>query len=358
MTSAATTTHSSALPAPPVGSTPDVLAELRQRLRDRYARLPLADRPVALVDLPNYLNIGDSLIALGEFQLLRETHPAMRAIHFGREAPEHILQRLNNERGVLLIHGGGNFGSLWPKHQQLREHAARVCPNATIIQLPQSVHFDDPQDMRRSLGVLAAHGDFHVFIRDHASHQLLADAGLATLELLPDSAFAIAPAPASPARADVLVLRREDGESRHGQTLLEAAEALRPARVEVGDWADESSLPADPSVPEKARVWAARKLLRRLPKPSVQRVAWTALSRARLDLGRRILSVGRVVLTDRLHVHVLCVLTGKPHVFLDNSYGKIRGLAEACGTLGPQAVEATDTASAVEAVRTLLDRTA
>jgi pyruvyl transferase EpsO len=35
-----------------------------------------------------------------------------------------------------------------------------------------------------------------------------------------------------------------------------------------------------------------------------------------------------VVITDRLHGHILCTLLGIPHVVLDNSYGKIQGFLE------------------------------
>jgi hypothetical protein len=36
-----------------------------------------------------------------------------------------------------------------------------------------------------------------------------------------------------------------------------------------------------------------------------------------------LLGSGRVVITDRLHGHILCTLLEIPHVVLDNSYGKI-----------------------------------
>jgi len=42
-----------------------------------------------------------------------------------------------------------------------------------------------------------------------------------------------------------------------------------------------------------------------------------------VDRGCRILARGRVVVTDRLHGHLLSVLQGIPHVVLDNSYGKL-----------------------------------
>src|SRR5207302_11065372 len=35
-----------------------------------------------------------------------------------------------------------------------------------------------------------------------------------------------------------------------------------------------------------------------------------------------ILSLGRIVVTDRLHAHILCMLMGVPHILLNNDYGK------------------------------------
>ena len=40
------------------------------------------------------------------------------------------------------------------------------------------------------------------------------------------------------------------------------------------------------------------------------------------------MSAGRVVITDRLHTSILAFLLHKPHVYLDQSYGKITGTRE------------------------------
>ena len=41
------------------------------------------------------------------------------------------------------------------------------------------------------------------------------------------------------------------------------------------------------------------------------------------------LSQGNVVITDRLHAHILSVLLGIPNIVLDNNYGKVHGYMEA-----------------------------
>jgi pyruvyl transferase EpsO len=340
--------------AKPTITPPRTLTELRETLREAYARLPLAGRAVALVDLPSYLNIGDSLITLGEMELLKHTHPGLRSVYYGSMPSEAILEQINAAKGVLLIHGGGNFGSIWPKHQQFREHVAQTMPDATIVQLPQSVHFDTSEALDASLNVLSGHGDFHIMVRDRASYDKLSPYPLASLQLLPDSAFALQLAPPGGASHDLLVLRRQDSESTHGNAIDAALSQLGSVSTLSGDWASDADLPVAWPAPHRlmTRVWS--RLARRSSNPGMQKFAWHKLSQARMGLGRRILSHGRVVLTDRLHVHVLCVLLGKPHVFFDNSYGKIRGLAEACGTLGSSAVAAADADHAAEHLSRLL----
>jgi pyruvyl transferase EpsO len=52
--------------------------------------------------------------------------------------------------------------------------------------------------------------------------------------------------------------------------------------------------------------------------------AWNRFRR-----GVGILSQGKVVITDRLHGHIISTLLDIPHVVLDNSYGKLSGFISA-----------------------------
>jgi pyruvyl transferase EpsO len=49
---------------------------------------------------------------------------------------------------------------------------------------------------------------------------------------------------------------------------------------------------------------------------------YDTVAHARLRRGYRLLRQGRVVVTERLHGHILCMLAGIPHVLIDNNYGK------------------------------------
>ena len=66
------------------------------------------------------------------------------------------------------------------------------------------------------------------------------------------------------------------------------------------------------------------------PGPLRRRIAWRhlpwlwdQLAEDRTLRGLRILSRGRVVITNRLHAHLLCLLAGIPHVVCDTANGKI-----------------------------------
>ena len=78
------------------------------------------------------------------------------------------------------------------------------------------------------------------------------------------------------------------------------------------------------------------------------------LAEARVLRGMRILARGQVVVTDRLHGHVLSLLQGIPHVVLDNVDGKVRAVYEADTHRSPLVHFAQDAQHAAKLARALL----
>ena len=92
------------------------------------------------------------------------------------------------------------------------------------------------------------------------------------------------------------------------------------------DWLTESRLSVQGAQAARHGSWPARGRLDRI----ALRSAWyDAVARARVARGCRLLSSGRVVITDRLHAHILSLLLGIPHAVLDNTYGKLRRFLDA-----------------------------
>jgi pyruvyl transferase EpsO len=57
-------------------------------------------------------------------------------------------------------------------------------------------------------------------------------------------------------------------------------------------------------------------------------VLYNSVAKRRLSLGLRMIAEGRVLVTDRLHAHILACLIGRPNVVVDNSYGKVSAFLE------------------------------
>lgn len=259
-------------------------------------QLPYGE-PCALVDFPLHGNVGDHAIWLGQREALGRTgHKVVYACGPSTWRRQEMAAALQG--ATILLSGGGSLGDLWPLHQRLREEVIAAFPRSRIVQLPQSIEFRDRRNLERARGVFDAHPDLTLLVRDRRSLEIAASQFRAPARLCPDMAFALGPLPrVGQPRHDVVWLAREDQERPQRSPLLDGLD------VERTDWV--SNPPAE-SLPPQLELY-------------------DALATAHLERGRRLLSRGDVVLTDRLHGHILSVLMGIPNVVLDNSYGKVRG---------------------------------
>ncbi|UVO49038.1 polysaccharide pyruvyl transferase family protein [Sphingomonas sp. SUN019] len=272
---------------------------------------------LALVDFPDHSNVGDSAIWLGEMAYLRRAGRMPDYVSaLGDHDDDAMAKRIGD--GTILIHGGGNFGTLWPKHEAFRLQMLRRHPNCAIVQMPQSIHYDTPERADEMAAAIATHGRFTLLVRDAKSLAFARERFDCAVDLCPDAALMLGRQQrAAPASSPVFALLRTDHERAAG------TDAVPPAGVLADDW-----LAEDPRARNRVRGWLKlRRLLMRDPQAQrlmLQRV----LAEWRVKRGLAMLSQGDVVVTDRLHAHILSLLLDIPHVLLDNSYGKVAGFAD------------------------------
>jgi len=288
----------------------DVHAVLARALRQASA--------CALVDFPRHRNAGDSAIWLGEVTALRALRVAVRATFDRATYSRSSLRRRIGEHPILL-HGGGNLGDLYPTHQELRERVLTDFRGHPAVQLTQSIHFNDAANLERMRRVVAHHGALTIIVRDERSEAIAREKFEAQIERCPDLAFAIGPiARRRQARVPVLRLARID---------REAPGDAGPNGQPTFDW-----LAPPASRRARLRFAASDRLLQlavgggRAPgllPAQAHRLAYDAYARQNVDRAARLLSNGEVVITDRLHGHILCALMGIPHVLVDDKYGKV-----------------------------------
>lgn len=312
-------------------------------LRDESSRALAAAlgpcRDVALVDVPNQINVGDSLIWAGEMAYLRALGVRVRYVSdlHGYE-PRSLRRALGS--GAVLIHGGGNFGDLWLGHQAHRERVARDLPDHRIVQLPQSVYFQSRERAAEANRILGAHRNFHLLARDRASLARAAtDLPDVVASFCHDMAFGWdAPAWTAPTAGEprILVIARADRESASGLNTL-PPDWLPGARLQITDWGELGL--ADGAGRRARRVADAQhriaRLARRVPPlrwPGLQAPVRRSLAHINADniaAGVGLYDTAAAAMTDRLHAHVIAALRGVPHVLLDNSYGKLTAVYDA-----------------------------
>jgi pyruvyl transferase EpsO len=294
-----------------------LLARLKDQVHACVHDLVPADQPLAILDFPDYRNVGDSAIWLGTVAYLRDHHgrePAyVSRIH---DFSARDLERVMPE-GPIFLQGGGNFGDLWVSHQDFREQVLEQCPDRQVIQFPQSIHYKAPARAEVTARIIGRHKQFILMVRDEESQHFAEQHFDCEVRLCPDMACYIGAVEPEPARFPVLAMLRNDQEKMAGR-----ADRSAWPDVPVEDWISEPKMPvrvARLRGAASALFDAARRRLRMLD----------AVAQQRFRRGTRQLSRGRAIVTDRLHVHIVSLLLGRPHAVLDNSYGKVRNFMTA-----------------------------
>lgn len=322
--------------------------DLRSRLLHVLGEeLPPTPDRWALMPAPLHGNVGDSAILLGTLDVLREIGWPDPTVISDMETfdADTVARRVGS--GPIVFMGGGNFGDLYPKEHRVREEALSHLGQNPVLQLPQSIHFTSPAAVERTVRALSGRSEVPLLLRD----QLSVDWARAHLVntrpvLCPDMAFGLGPLRCPGPVQDVVRLLRQDHESS-----LER-ERLDPQRPSV-DWlgdAPDRSIAAEATLRDLGR---RRRGLRPLTNRLRERLH-PGMAVARLRRGVEVLARGRVVITDRLHGHILCVLMGLPHAVLEDRNGKIAGFARQWTEDLPTVRLCTTRPEAEEAARELL----
>lgn len=300
------------MPVVPVLPRPDRMERLKRMLLPIVKVIPPGSQ-IAYLDYPVHENIGDLLIMKGTELFFREHRIRVRkrlCLHQFR-----VGMRLPQD-WILVFHGGGNFGDLYPDNQRFREQVARAYPQHRIVVLPQTVHFADASQQERSLRLLGEHPDFHLFVRDTVSYDTVKEK-LANVYLAPDMAHQLYPIQRQRGtdpggRRGTLGLLRTDGEAGPQSAGLAAADLGT-------DW---------PALLTWTEFLALRLLVigfrldRYLFNLLPLRPLWYRMAERWIGKARRLYSDCDEVVTSRLHGHLLACLMNVPNRLIDNSYGK------------------------------------
>lgn len=261
-------------------------------------------RYAMLFDIAAFENKGDPCITAGEIYFLRRMNiEVVYYCSFSACTQKNIdTARIKaNEYGpqklIILIHGGGNIIG-YAANDLLRFQLLTKFKGYEMMVFPQSIWVRTYQNphVHRAMLNYCCNKNLTLVLRDKQSYDIAKKIfkGSTRLLMLPDMAFQIGRMERfmSPV-FDIIWLKRKDAETP-GYT--EMAKVPEDLRVHISDWWKWSTPSAGSSL-EKAFYIATN--------------------------GFFFLQRGRVIITDRLHGHILATLMDIPHVLIDNRAKKL-----------------------------------
>lgn len=296
-------------------------------MHDQIAAILPRDGRVVYLDYAFTTNVGDQLIVLGT-QRFFERHDIAVKLARNIHNIEHAGLRIM-PGDVLVFHGGGNFGDIYPHFQRLRERVIAAFPDNRVVIMPQTVHFEDEAELDRSCRLISAHPDVTLFVRDRRSLKIVEPYFGARARLAPDMAHQLWPSlyeevvqGVDRRSGDPLLLLRRDVE----KSVLPAG--LGGLEDQFTDW--------DVLVSRRYRI--ERAIIRRqyaaarhgLRLYDIDQAYFSAMRREVIRVARRLYR-HPVWITSRMHGAILGLLLGKPVFALDNSYGKLSSYFDAWG---------------------------
>ena len=284
-----------------------------------------------LLDLPNYYNPGDQLIWEGDAQLAGDLPGNLKyssSLHF-------LNPRMISEGDCILLQGGGGFGDLYYKHQKFREYIVKNFPKNKIIILPSTIHFSNAENLEKSSKLFSQHSNLVICARDEKSFKILQENFKNNMKyLLPDTAFAIKDL--NKTRNDaplgkVLFLCRTDKEKG---VAVEKNSLNFIENLEIFDWPTQK-------IPKLVLHMLVLKINIALLKFwKLFGLHWSKANdvhglikfhskERQIQSAVEFLSQYNLIITTRLHGHILACLLGIPNIVLDNSYGKNKNFYDA-----------------------------
>jgi exopolysaccharide biosynthesis predicted pyruvyltransferase EpsI len=310
----------------------DLLVALQRQAASVLERALPPGARIVVPDFGNAPNCGESAMFLGLAEHLSRD-PSRQLVFVGEwHTPVRAVAEALGEDGVLLFSGGNGLGDVWLEDQLERERLISAFRAHRVVLAPQSIHFSSTANFDRARDVLNGHPDLTVLCRDARSVQLARRNFDARVELCPDAALLLGPQnrPVEPSQ-DVIWLARYD----HERLPSCSPQNLRlSSDWSVSDWMSDAPVASfgrrDAALSRaSSRVIAKVTRYRLPPLANSQLVALSRyLARSRVRRALNHLSMARVVVTDRLHGHILSTLLGVPHVLLPNADGKTESFFE------------------------------
>ncbi len=285
-----------------------ILAMLSKGNNPKWLKYKSDNKKVVVFLAGFYANLGDLAITYAQREFLRQVYPERDIILVPSTetyTSMKTLKKIINKDDVITLIGGGNMSDLYWSLESARLFVIKNFKNNKIISFPQTVSFSDTEKGQKCLNtsrkVYSSHKNIVFFLRENnAFKRFQKYFPNVKCELCPDMVLSLKKTEPRMERNQVVCCLRNDGESYIS------------------------------GVQRKAIITQMREnfdnvILRDTVDVSVDECTEEVFENT-LENFWGMLRSSKVVVTDRLHCMIFCVITGTPCVAIDNSNKKISGV--------------------------------
>ncbi len=286
----------------------EIIAKISSGNNPKWLKYKSDKKKVVIFLAGFYANLGDLAITYAQREFLRETYPD-RDVIFVPSTETYTsmktLKKIINKDDVITLIGGGNMSDLYWSLESARLFVIKNFKNNKIISFPQTVSFSDTEKGQKCLNtsrkVYSKHKNIIFFLRENnAFKRFQKYFPNVKCELCPDMVLSLKKTEPRVERNQVVCCLRNDGES-----YITGAQRK--------------------SIITQMREEFTNVVLRDTVDVSVDECTEEVFENT-LENFWGMLRSSKVVVTDRLHCMIFCVITGTPCVAIDNSNKKISGV--------------------------------
>lgn len=296
------------LPKSLVTNTRHILVNLKAG-RNEYPELDRNKKKVVIFLAPDYGNLGDIAIGYAQKRFLSKQFSDYELIEVPLSSTysnTYSLKRKMNKDDIVTIIGGGNIGNLYQGIEDMRKYVISQFPNNKIISFPQTIDFTDDEKGKDSLSetarVYGKHKDLLIFTREQKSYDVM-------LKVFPKNQVTLVPD---------IVLSLEENNDLLKRNLNEVTFCIRND--------DESILDGSLMNELKSYIESTGKNVSYSDTHIGDKFYSSKEGETELKKIWNTFGSSSMVVTDRLHGMIFCVITGTPCIALNNSNGKVLGV--------------------------------
>lgn len=267
------------------------------------------DQKLILFATPHSGNLGDHAITEAIINFLEDNFPNKTVIEISMDQykfskPE-IVKYVNAE-DIILVTGGGFLGNLWLDGEyQVRDIINTFMDNKIVI-FPQTIYFeengDKDEELLKSKNVFTKHSKLNLFVRENNSLEFVKEnySPNMSINLVPDIVTYLDFSKENIKREGILFCLRKDKEQIANRNVQLITDYLKKYELEYQytDTVMENKVEGlEREVPLKNKLNEFKS--------------------------------SELVITDRLHGMIFCLITGTPCIAMDNSSKKISGVYNA-----------------------------